>query len=78
VFNFSGTENPSGQLSGTYVVNGSGPGALTIPGNPSSTNLVIYGVTATNFYIIGWDTEDTTQNPPVYNSLISPLLFMAQ
>ncbi len=77
VLNFSGSESPSGQLSGTYVVDASGLGALTIPGNPYSTNLVIYGVTETNFFMIGWDQEETGP-PPVYNSLIGPILYMAQ
>ena len=78
VFDFSGVENPGNQnLGGTYVVTGGGLGALTIPGNSSSTNFVIYGVTETNFYVIGWDVEQTGP-PPVYNSLTSPILYMAQ
>jgi len=76
VFSLSGIENPGNTaISGTYTVTFSGLGALTMPGqNQSNANFVIYGVTETSFYMIGWDEESGT----TYNGLISPMLYMVQ
>ena len=75
-FDFSGIENPGNvAIGGSYTVTIPGLGALTIPGSQNSaTNFVIYGVTETNFYMMGWDEESGTN----YNGLISPILYMAQ
>ena len=68
VFNVTGVENPGSQsFSGVYNVQSSGVGTIGPVSPATSPNFIIYGVTETNFFMIGVDSGAT-----------SPILYMAQ
>jgi hypothetical protein len=70
-FNVTGTEdgNPADVVTGTYNVQGSGVGSITLT-KPGAANYIIYGVDGTHFYLIENATKDA--------GAVSPLLFMEQ